>query len=96
MHLTNIYVYDIIGLSKAKENKIMTLQKVNKSRARKAFNANQPIWITACYMRPETGIRLNSECYADLEHDFDKIINAFQYYNCTNETGRYPAYYIET
>ena len=74
----------------------MTFQKVTKTTARKVFNANNPVWITACNMRPECGIRLNSECYKDMGKDFDKIINAFQYYNCNNECGRYPAYYIET
>ena len=26
---------------------------------------------------------------------FDKLVNAFEYYNCDNERGRYAAYYVE-
>lgn len=74
----------------------MTFEKINKSRARKEFDTGHPIWIAACHLRPETGIRLNSDCYKNLGQDFDKIINAFQYYNCNNDTGYYPAYYLET
>ena len=25
--------------------------------------------------------------------EFETVVNAFMYYNCTNETGRYPAYW---
>ena len=29
------------------------------------------------------------------ETPFDTMVNSFIYYNCDNERGRYPAYYIE-
>lgn len=70
--------------------------RINKATARKLFNEGKEIWLTACNMRPECGILLNTRNYTDLGNDFDKIVNAFQYYNCNNECGRYPAYYIET
>lgn len=25
--------------------------------------------------------------------EFETVVNAFMYYNCTNETGKYPAYW---
>lgn len=25
--------------------------------------------------------------------EFETVVNAFTYYNCTNETGKYPAYW---
>lgn len=69
--------------------------RINKATARKLFSEGKEIWLTACNMRPEYGILLNSGYYNDLGRDFDKIVNAFQYYNCNNECGRYPAYYVE-
>ena len=31
---------------------------------------------------------------ADDGRDFDALINEFEYYNCTSETGRYTAFYL--
>lgn len=49
------------------------------------WNESKEFWITACNMHPECGLLIAS--------DFDKMVNAFTFYNCSNETGRYPAYY---
>ena len=27
--------------------------------------------------------------------EFETVVNAFTFYNCNNETGRYPAYYVK-
>lgn len=71
------------------------MERVNKTVARKLFNEGKPFWITACNMRPECGILMNAGAYKNDYTDFDKLINSFTYYCCSNETGRYPAYYIE-
>ncbi len=26
--------------------------------------------------------------------EFETVVNAFQFYNCNGETGRYPAFYV--
>lgn len=70
------------------------MTRISKTTARKMFNEGNEIWICACNMQPKTGILLNISNYTGLARDFDRIVNAFQYYNCNNECGRYPAYYI--
>lgn len=71
------------------------MTKINKATARKLFNEGKEIWMTACNMRPECGVLLNAPIYTDLT-DFDKAVNAFQYYNCDYERGYRVAFYLET
>lgn len=72
------------------------MQKINKAAARKLYNTNQPFWIVACNLRPEYGILIGS---ASFEHMadilFDNMVNSFEYYNCSNNTGRYAAFYTD-
>ena len=71
------------------------MERINKRVARKLFNEGKTLWITACNMRPECGLLMNAGTYENEFVDFDKFVNSFAYYNCNNETGRYPAFYIE-
>lgn len=76
------------------------MKKIRKTEARKLWNERKPFFITACNMRPECGILIGGvgHTYEENEsvfHDsFDTMYNAFCYYNCNNETGRYPAFYV--
>lgn len=70
------------------------MTKINKSIARKLFKNRKEFWITPCNCRPEQGILIYSRLYEDFD-DFDRLVNAFIYYNCNNEYGRYPHYYTE-
>lgn len=72
------------------------MKKITKVTARKLYNEGKEFWITACNMRPEAGVLIGSmsfERMADIP--FDTMVNSFTYYNCDNERGRYPAYYVE-
>lgn len=71
------------------------MERINKRVARKLFNEGKTLWITACNMRPECGLLMNAGTYENELSDFDTFVNSFTYYNCNNETGRYPAFYIE-
>lgn len=71
------------------------MERINKRIARKLFNEGKTLWITACNMRPEQGLLMNAGTYENELSDFDTFVNSFTYYNCNNETGRYPAFYIE-
>ena len=71
------------------------MERINKRVARKLFNEGKTLWITACNMRPECGLLMNAGTYENELADFDTFVNSFTYYNCNNETGRYPAFYIE-
>lgn len=71
------------------------MKKITKSTARKLYNEKKLFWMTACNMRPECGTLIGSPSYDNYECSFDYLVNAFTYYNCDNERGRYPAYYVE-
>lgn len=71
------------------------MTKINKSTARKYWNEKKEFWITACNMRPVCGILIQYDRENIKETTFDKYINAFEYYNCDNQRGRYAAYYVE-
>lgn len=69
------------------------INRVNKRTARRAYNEGKDVLIFPRNLRPDFfGVIVNNRRN---EKDFDKLINAFEFYNCTNaETGRYCAYII--
>ena len=72
------------------------MKKITKVTARKLYNESKEFWITSCNMRPEAGILIGSTSFERLaDIPFDTMVNSFTYYNCDNERGRYPAYYVE-
>lgn len=72
------------------------MDKVTKTAARKLYENNTPFWITACNMRPQCGLLIDPTLAKNDFSSFDALVNAFSYYNCDNERGRYPAYYAAT
>lgn len=70
----------------------MEINRINKKRARKAYNNGQDVLVFPCNLRPDFfGVVINNR----RGRDFDKVINEFEFYNCGNrETGRYAAYII--
>ena len=70
------------------------MKRMNKSQARKMWQTGKTFWITACNMRAECGLLIDPMRIAsDFNGDFDKMVNAFIYYNCNYECGYYPTYY---
>lgn len=72
----------------------ISFKRVNKQVARRLFNENKEFWITAVCMLPQHGIMVSKAVFTEWD-DFDKMVNAFEYYNCDNERGRYAAFYVE-
>lgn len=73
-------------------------KRINKAKARKEYNNGNVVFILPCK------VRFNNEwiqpCIVSKDfydnEDFDKIANAYKYYNCQyNETGKYASYYIK-
>ena len=77
--------------------------RINKTAARKAFNAGNNVLFVPCNMQ------IKLDCYCNYhvvlnnniveftgitKPDFDTLCNHFEYYNCNNETGKYTAFYI--
>lgn len=76
-----------------------TFERVDKKQARKAYNNGLTVRFCPCNLRPGSPFRLDMDMNRAQENcagvDFKKLLNAFEFYNCTNtETGRYTAFYI--
>lgn len=72
------------------------LIRVNKTVARKLYNLGFDVGLCPCKANPETpwGLigKFNRNGYYDC---FDSLVNAFTWYNCNNELGKYVAYYVD-
>ena len=74
------------------------VKQVNKTVARRLYNAGHNIHVVAC------NLRLNNPCYAPYTTTgghaysvlFDTMLNEFTYYNCDAERGYYPHFYAAT
>ena len=72
----------------------MEFTRINKRQARKLYEQHKEFWIAAVNMRPCTGLLIGSPSYNSYEMTFEQLVNSFTYYNCNNECGRYPAFYL--
>lgn len=75
-----------------------TYHRITKDIARKAYNAGKHVLLIPCKMNPASVWFPASECYIDTAQKeniaFDTLVNAYEFYSCSNHTGRYAAYYI--
>ena len=71
-------------------------KQINKAAARKLYAAHVPFIIVPCNMRPDSmfAVHMNPE-WTKMYDSFDFLYNSFSYYNCNNEAGRYPRFYVE-
>lgn len=69
--------------------------RVSKYEAKQRYNAGEAIRICACNMSPVSIWGCYGDCCLEADGEFETVVNAFRYYNCDNETGRYPAYYVK-
>ena len=72
-------------------------RRVNKTEARNRAERGESIGVCACNMNPFNPYWSMCAWYHPIgERDaFDKFVNAYEYCNCSNETGNYAAYYVE-
>lgn len=88
--------------------KIGGYTRITKKEAARRYNAGEVIRLTACKLSPVSPCGCYSDARKDhnatvsgdgfnttvaRNREFETVVNAFTYYNCTNETGRYPAYW---
>lgn len=91
-------------------NRIETskLYRVTRKTALTAYKQGKTIRVLPCKVHPENvwirAFTFSRETYkgkfgyneTDNNREFELIMNAYEYYNCNdNETGKYPAYYLE-
>lgn len=73
-------------------------KRINKAMARKEYNNGNSVYILPCKVRLDNAwfkpAMINRN---NLDNEsFEKIINAFEYYNCSyNELGKYASYYLK-
>ena len=76
-----------------------TWERITKKQARAAYNNGLTVLFCPVNMCPFTPWHLEIDVNKNFEGyngvTFEKAVNAFEIYNCTdNETGRYTAFYI--
>ena len=76
--------------------------QVTKDKARKAYEDGKPVWMHPCLMRivnhwqtPMPFSRKQIEDNAFFNGStFDNIVSDYRYYNCDNERGKYPIFFV--
>lgn len=70
-------------------------RRINKAIARKVYDNGKTIFMQSCNISFDSMWQSACPITPDVTTSFDSVVNAFQYYNCDSERGRYPHYYIE-
>lgn len=66
--------------------------RVSKVKAEQIFNAGKEILLVPAKFCPTSELSISYEKqYTD--YSFSELVKNFAWYNCTYETGYYPAYY---
>ena len=75
------------------------VKQISKRTARKLWDEGREIYLHSSNMRfdnvwqhPMSG---SKDGYSFNGYTFDQVCNDYESYNCDNERGRYPAYYVE-
>lgn len=80
------------------ENKECNVIQVTKTKAKNAFNDGKNVWLHPALMRLNNPFQkpycFNKAKYNDTPN-FETIINHYRYYNCNNQLGTYPIFFIE-
>lgn len=76
-----------------KRNDGEVLGQIDMRKARKLFAAEKPFFIAMENMRPDFAIEIAGEDFAD--ETFDKIVNAYLYYNRGKDWGYRCRFYVK-
>ena len=76
-----------------KRNDGEVLGQIDMRKARKLFAAKKPFYIAMENERPDFGIEIAGEDFA--EETFDKIVNAYLYYNRGKDWGYRCRFYVK-
>lgn len=84
--------------------------RITRKEARKRYNAGEVIRMCAVKLSPVNMWGCFADCCREAlspvagdgfntvvarSWEFDTVVNAFTFYNCNAETGRYPAFYVK-
>ena len=76
-----------------KRNDGEVLGQIDMRKARKLFAAGKPFFIAMENERPDFAIEIAGEDFAD--ETFDKVVNAYLYYNRGRELGYRCRFYVK-
>ena len=76
-----------------KKNNGEVLGQIDMRKARKLFAAEKPFYIAMENERPDFAIEIAGEDFA--EETFDKVINAYLYYNRGRDWGYRCRFYVK-
>ena len=74
------------------------VQQINKTRARNLYNNGETIYLMPCNMMFDNFWQQPyplDKSRAMYHENFDRAVNSFAYYNCDNERGAYPRFYVK-
>ena len=76
--------------------------RISKREAERRYNAGKTIRFCACKLSPVNIWGCFCDCCREdvssivaRNREFETVVNAFRFYNCNGETGRYPAFYVK-
>lgn len=78
------------------------VKQVTAPMAKKAYEEGKTIWMHPCMMRvnnvwqspmPTSKKRVEDNAFT-CGSTFENIVNDFRYYNCDNERGKYPIFFV--
>ena len=75
----------------------MAKVRVNKQKAKRLYHQGVELTLLPCNV-PLNNLWIAGHTFniQQMEHrEFDKIVNSFEFYNCSRELGRYTAFYVE-
>lgn len=76
-----------------------TIVQIAKQRARRLYEQGKTIYLQSCNMRFnnmwQSACPISKEVRSWEGHTFDSIVNEFTYYNCDQERGKYPNYFVK-
>jgi hypothetical protein len=71
------------------------VKRVRKREARRRYDAGETVYIISHKMMPFTAWHIEYAASKREDVPFDRIVQEYSWYNCSYETGYYPAYYVE-
>ncbi len=73
----------------------MEYRKCHLKTAERLFNKGTPVYLCPSKAKPHDGVfSLAVKIEPENGSDFEKLVNAFRYYNCNSETGKNVSFYI--
>ena len=76
-----------------------TVVQIAKQRARRLYEQGKTIYLQSCNMRFNTmwqsAYPMSKESCQWGEHTFDSLVNEYIYYNCDQERGKYPNFFVK-